>query len=105
MDIAREAIESVATCWAAVSAEGVGDAAISKLFLRIAGFLLMANACHKHQILGFVKLVASQIATASAGNNEFSQASADRAADAGLMRRFHYGLGIETDVGMQDRWF
>jgi hypothetical protein len=65
----------------------------------------MANACHKHQILGFVKLVASQIATASAGNNEFSQASADRAADAGLMRRFHYGLGIETDVGMQDRWF
>ncbi len=41
----------------------------------------MANACHKHQILGFVKLVARQIATASAGNNEFSQASADRAAD------------------------
>ncbi|MDD2811483.1 MAG: hypothetical protein PHS22_17985, partial [Rhodoferax sp.] len=59
----------------------------SKLALRVSGFTLMANACHKNQIAGLVEFVARQITAAPTRNNEFSQSTLNGSTDAGLMRQ------------------
>ena len=47
----------------------------------------MANACHKNQIVGIIKFIASQITAAPTRNNEFSQSMVNRPSDGGLMRQ------------------
>ena len=64
-----------------------GSTCASNLFVCIANFSLVANAGDHDPVQGIVPRIARQVAAASAGDDQFTQTTFHRAANAGLMRQ------------------